>query len=476
MKGEIQQVVQFLSDYSAMIRDQYKKRSVQLAGRSSASINTSLNIKVSLILYQDIQPSGTFNTRILFKKLTIPGQLPKIQRAFKQIPAMLGGSREALHDGLLTALNQSDLWSGEYSHRMIILIADEPGDSGGATQGKVLGAMPLPRQKLQALRFDPAKVNKTDFTRLWAIYTGNTSFDKFNRNVRQLTTPDRIIHIRDFNSNRAQRETVQKKLYASLDDAGQVTDEKVKMLSELTRHGKSQAATKLSSPTMLVRVAIDAALKRTGMTIEELSKLSDVAFVVGFTKEQYSYHSQPTFRRRIVIEENELITLKETVKAFTLNLRQALNSIVPQRRDPQELVGQAMMYAIAAIEGDYDTMEILDDPLKRGRAINQWWKTGETSNQTIADLIKAPQFLPLSKTGIFGVTRQALRNWSFDRLRKETNTLLQKIGCMDLVINDKTVPNRVGTCLSHKGKTKRWRYQPPNSATKYIYLPDWMIP
>jgi hypothetical protein len=216
--------------------------------------------------------------------------------------------------------------------------------------------------------------------------------------------------------------------------------------------------------------------------IDELAKHSKVtlhpkvALLEGYIKEQYSYHKYPTFRRRVMVEEDELVGLKAVAKDFIDALQNALDNIKTQKQDPQELIGQAMLYAIATVEGDYDVMDELDSLKTRGQAINQWWKTGKTSNETIADLINAPKFLPFSKTGIFGVTREELKDWSFDDLKNQTNQSYQKVKCMELVIADKTVPNEFGTCLTYEGKTKRWAYKPPNSDSKYIYLPEWMIP
>ncbi|MCP4351534.1 MAG: VWA domain-containing protein [Desulfobacterales bacterium] len=477
MRNEIKQVHQFLEDFVIQISSKYKEVSVSLpAGITDKQIDTSLLINVSLVLYQDIHPRGnTYKTNILFRRLTLPGQLVDIKSKLKNI--QLGGGEEALHDGLLTALNTANLWSGEYSQRIIVLIADEPGDAGGATQAQVLSAMPLPIEKLKELKFDTAKVKKTDYTRLWAIYTENRRYDHFKQNVSSLTAPNRIIHIADFERRSGMQKLVRDELYAVLVDIGKIVNNRVKLLSNIIRDGLPKEDKIKDSPTMLDHVAIEAALERTGMNLEELSVISEVAFVDGYVKEKYLYHKYPTFRRRIMIEEEKLMLLKRTVKDFALYLKEALDSQDAQKSEPAQIVGYAMLYAIAMVVGDYDIIDKLEGkPSIRKKAINEWWKTGETSNKTVAELIKAPDFLPLSKKGIFGVTCEELKKWDYDKLRTENNILLQKSHCMELIIADKTIPNVCEKCLTWTGKTKRWRYQPPNSNAKYIYFPESMIP
>jgi hypothetical protein len=484
MVQEIKTVSDFLIELSNVISKKHRQDSIELAA-GVGNIDTTLRIHVSLIIYQDIHPRGnTVNTKLIFKKLSLPSQLETIKPHFSKLPTMLNGGTEALHDGLLTALN-SDVWSENYSHRMIILIADEPGEHiqdgiKGATQNDVLQKMPLPRKKLESLRFDISKVRKQDHTKIWAIYTreGSVDFDKFKQNVSQLAFRIKDIPNFEKDSKKSIRTKMIDELYASIEDAGNVVKEKVTIISDAIRDGldEDEDTKKLNSTTMLARAAVKLVLDKQGTTLEEIAKLSKVAFVEGYIKEQYSYHKYPTFRRRVMVEEDELVGLKAVAQEFILALQDALSRIKTQKRDIQELIGQAMLYAIATVEGDYDVMDELDDPKTRGRAINQWWKTGKTSNETIADLINAPKFLPFSKIGIFGVTREELKDWSFDDLKNQTNQSYQKVKCMELVIADKTVPNEFGTCLTYEGKTKRWAYKPPNSDSKYIYLPEWMIP
>jgi len=486
MGNEIESVKQFFNQLSRQLgkaHRQHNSMALKLPGGKLASIETNLDIKVSLVVYER-QPED-----ITAQPRRLPDDQAVLDKEVNNI--LFGGETEDVHHALYSVINNPKYWR-PYAHRAIIVMTDEPGDPISHNEQDVLNslkqALQAPRETIKKLGGNPDQIDYRDYTQIWAIFTDNGAFDAFKGNMDSLTHSDRIIQIKDFVNNYQQRDQLLERFNETIYDLQlSVTDRLNQLAVQINADTQSnsrsnptaagsQTSPQSTSHLLLHQAAIEAVKQQLGIDSSVFfAALGFLAFVEGHTPKRMPGHQNDTYREVVLIERRDLRSLygqaESFLQAFDLSFEKGQGS-------PQAIVAVALLQAVASVSGNdmlIDDLEELTIAELR-RYARRWLYRRDVKNTSVAELIGLQDSLPIPSEGLFGMKPTDIQRMPVDDIWKERDQLALKIVCLKKILKGQTVPQDVNRCHVHQGQPKVWNYQPAGSSNTYIYLPLHLVP
>src|SRR5262249_8671002 len=154
----------------------------------------AMDINVSLITYQDLngkEGGRPYVSKVHFAGASLERDLARIQAGFADLTRKaLAGGLEAIHAGIERAMTEPGGWRDDAAVRIMIVVGDEPGDSGDKEQRSALDrfpvTLPLIKDQLANLKLDPKALDvwRRATTTVYGIYTDPHDFAKFKHNLR----------------------------------------------------------------------------------------------------------------------------------------------------------------------------------------------------------------------------------------------------------------------------------------------------
>ena len=247
-----------------------------------------------------------------------------------------------MHDGLMTALEGVE-WRAGFPLRQIILITDEPGDPGGATREDVFGALPLPRILSKAGSREGDL--KRDHTRVFAIFTGEAEkLAGFKANVREICYPQNVKWDEKLAGDHTVRDRIVELFWDQLRDAQERVDDRLQALANKLSGEESES----HGINVLTAKALADALKRVGISEEDIELLQGVAYIDGYTSINQPDLSHPAFRPRVLLSRSDVTDVRLQAERIRAALKYALEREFESSR-PLEQVLMALVLTIRKI-------------------------------------------------------------------------------------------------------------------------------
>ncbi len=482
MGTEINAVSKFLQEIcNAFLKKMKSANSVVTINSGGRKIEFSIemDINISLVVYQDIGANNEetpFNTKVIFAGKPLTENIADIVGGFSKLTSMLSGGNEALHDGLMTALNHGNIWRGDSSNRIILVIADEPGDSGDPEQQVVLDKMPFPKGLDKQSNIDQDEFKKGE-TLIYGLYTNSDGFDVFKNNLRLVTDVDqRLFHLPQFESDRSQDNDLINILYDQVTTAEKMVEKRLKDLTKkITDQRNSEPEATDSIVAVLLReAAIDRILKETGISENDLSTLGSIAFTEGYIREQQNNHKYKTFRQRVTLTHSDVNNLQTISEQLSTGLYKALESKdIFLKADPKFVIAKALVLAVA----EASNVTSIDTPEKLNESAKELIKKLEGSEQnTLRDILQVKNSLPVDDDGLLGMPGDKLLKLKYEELQDHALWLKRKSKCLRNIINGEDAPEEFNKVDEHKEQNKHWSHRHPQSGVEFYYVPKQYLP
>jgi len=496
MRDEIDAVGDFLLDlctaFANVANNGTAKITFQKPGSDVFLFDAGVDICVSLVLYQDIgaedisesSNKAPFQTKVIFQGVSLKTGRTELRKIKKFLDAgKLEGGTEAMHNGLLRSLTESEIWRKNAYERVLILIADEPGDSGGANQKDVLNAMPAPNDVDGNHNED--KIKRT-YTHLYAIYTGDTGYRKFKKNLKELTdkSNERIVNLPDFKKHKsADKDMLKQHLCIPIEVAQEnviktvnLAFDKVTKDDQPSREQRQQITQKSSLD--LQEWAVELAAKEAGTSIEELRRLTKgVAYLKGWTQLNQEGLTHDVYRERVYISQPKLLKLQRDMDGFAEQLNSTIKGEAGQWRgaSPQETAVEAFILAVAKASGDD---KVVEDKEVRRELVKDI--CGGEYNESLIKFLRISRDLPVTPKsgGLLGMTVHELRNLNIKKLSKMTKHLANKARCLKNILDGYSCPEDYMDVVTQERIPKNWIHKVvmANTTELYCYVPIQYLP
>jgi hypothetical protein len=503
MGEEIKAVQAFLDDLSKKMQSFQKTGApinVALAGET-LQINSNLDISVSLVGFQDIQPDqDSYNTKVYFKKKNVVSDYTEISNKLVQIGTELKGGTEAIHDGMKRAL-ENDMWRSESLQRIVVLIADEPGDSNDGNS--VLLKMPsLSSAQLNVspkLRSLSGSEQKKELTKVYSVYTGEAKdYAAFTAKVEDFSTE--IHHIEGFNNSSGKADLLKILLY-QLRTQQQSIGRKLGAFHKLLSGQASQSSRGADMSTLpgIEQLAIQQAVSRSGMSLSDLRQLTNQAYYQGFVpidlvqgiNSAYGQRSEESkaYRVRVMLTVDELRSLQDTTSKIATGLSVAVEQILQgddglfdnaDDSSKQLYIAQLLLLVRDQVSGSATYQNDKAKLQNHAKQLVESIQTGRWSkdDSSFARLMKVPSSLPMKNDGFLSKPLREIINSRPDELMTIADNLnLKQIG-LQRIIDNQTVPEDFRLVMTATTKkVKGWAFTNGTQSTvKYVYIPLSYIP
>jgi len=485
MREEIEAVSDFLDlcmSFPRVANSGETKIHFQTSEGEEMVCDATADINVSLVFYQDIgekdvsesSKQSPFQTKVIFKGVSLKTgrtELGKIEKFLEE--GKLDGGTEAMHNGLLRALTEPGIWRKNAYERVLILIADEPGDSGGANPKQVLRAMPVPKGEGQ----HNEDALKREYTDLYAIYTGDEGYKEFKKNLRILTNKGnkRIFDLQEFKTKgSANKEMLKKQLRIPFENAqANVVSTLNNAFALITEDEKKP----FCGSAVLQKRAVELAAAEAGISIEDLRRLTKgVASFKGWTQLKQEGLTHDVYRERVYISRPRLNRLQRDMEDFAERLNWALKQGGWRGASPQETAVEAYILAVAQASGDD---KVVDDKALRRELVKEIC-AGEYNNESRVKFIRISGDLPVTPKsgGLLGMTVHDLRNLNIRKLSMMTKHLANKARCLQNILDGYSCPEDYMDVVSEKRISKNWIHKVvmANTTELYCYVPVQYLP
>ncbi|HDN26587.1 MAG TPA: hypothetical protein ENG03_05745 [Thioploca sp.] len=447
-----------------------------------------LKINLSLVLFEAKRDYP------IFKRVKLPTGLTQVVNGINSI-SLIGGY-ETLFDTLTRVVpTNSGYWEdGGFSQRFILLMMDEPGDVGDRTEADVRRALPLPREALIKMGYNPNQIPAVEWTKIWGVYT-ESNVAAFRSNVDDFIVGKRLRHLPNFEKMPNQTQRFRTEMKQVLNELQKEIEQRAKRFGNLLiqehqtkkqQGGQRQSSTNIPVTMKLQDAAIQAALKDAGTSLKELSAIVGVAFVEGYIPLKDQGRRFPSVQEVVVLEEKELRTLRDNVYGIGSQIEKSFQSTALNSGKLGELRGKVgssnrreqiaatLLYAILATIGDRATLDALAkmEALALLTFIRDWLK--EQAKNSIAAIMGMQTAIETSSKGLLNRPLKEIVEMDPNTIRSEARLLLNKSHCMGLILKSRTIPLETEKCPSQQGVQKRWEYE--QGSENYIYVPMRVIP
>ena len=470
-----------------------------IVGEIEISINP--DIAVSLIGFQDAPPAASpaYTTKEYFSGLDVVKDFPSISAGFSEVMTDLAGNREALHHGVLRALERK-YWREGVSSRLIVVITDEPGETN--MQRLIYDQLPTYSEELLQTQPHLGSISpdeqKKEITKIFSIYLG---LEEGRSSFRQKSGiySRGIFEIIDFVDQDGTQQFLnalgeafaehQKAIVQNIQAFGEVL--KVLKRSEIP-FGETGAFPGLTE--LAVREAMD----RQGLTFDEGDELNKLIFFEGYVDLDTVgglAGSAPAdlrtrdWRTRVHLERRTVRHLYEATKqgcqgATTHALEdddifRDLDSQDDETR--RELVGMLMLLVRDVVTGRNEFssgIEGREALLERARLLLHKVEVDPRAREaTFAWFLRIDTSLPLRTDGLMSVPLGEMfvktKNWFLVQRDEYT----QKAQGLERILRDKTVPEDFLMVQTAVSAERKW-FTPSgiNAMEEYGYIPPGYLP
>lgn len=500
MGEEIQAVQAFLDDLSQKMQafqNTGTPISVGLAGEN-LQINSNLDISISLVGFQDIKPKkGSYNTKVYFSRKNVVHDAVEISDNLASIEKELDGGTEAIHDGMKRAL-ENDLWRKESLDRIIVLIADEAGDTNDVSG--VLDSMPSFTQAQLATQPKLQQLSQTeqkkDLTKVYSVFTGETkNYGAFESNVAGFSAE--VHHIEGFNDPNGKDDLLKILLYQLKTQQQNIG----KKLGAFNKMLSGQATSTSSSVTTLpgiAQLAIQQAVERSGVSLNDLKKLTKQAYYQGYVPiDQVQginaastaiIDDQKAFRVRVMLTKVELKSLQDTASKIATGLTRAVEQMLEggdsdifdtaDDSSKQLFIAELLLLVRDQVSGSGTYRNKKEKLRSHAKKLVEAVNGGKWKNRSLARLMKVSSSLPMKNDGFLSRPLQDILASRPDELITIADNLNLKAIGLQRIIDNLTVPEDFNLVLgATTQETKNWSFTNGTQSTvKYVYIPLSYIP
>lgn len=479
MHEEITSVQNLLADIGNELLGRQISELPLRSPETGLSLRKQLDIAVSLVAYQDIGGGNTspFETKIVFatQPLDLDSGLVTIKSGMTSLTANLGGGTEALHQGILRAVTSDSVWREGTETRMIIIVGDEPGDSGNFAQEHILESLPLPRGwQSDAVKEPHAKL---EYTKIFGIYTDPSldGFQRFKENLSKLTNVNtRVFQVTTSDDSHALKEA----LKVQLSYAQDVVEDKLVAMQERLAAGQPFLGVPEDAklPIVLDEIAVSNVLREAEFSANDLRLISDLRFNDGFVRFQQSNHRFPGFRFRVIMTVDDVVKLEETLSSMSARLEQIVST---GQTNPMDIIAESLLVAKHSMEGTLD--QIADPNLHSKLAsdlLTQLAKLPSDSELYINTVLNISPWSEVSMyQGVLSKTNNEITNISTLGLVELAGDFRRKSLCLKKIIEGRTAPENIEEIDTWiDDRRKRWVYRHPDLGEEFVYVPIQYLP
>ena len=475
-----------------------RRETVGVGILDDVELDIDLVIKLSIVGFKDTSPvystslynasiagvtlpAGYYNTHTYISNKNLVTEWNDIETAFGRLlqDTQNGhGGVEALHDGLTAGLASLD--SSSALLRGVVLITDEPGDTNDIHS--FIRAMPgftsedKNRYGISDLN-DPLDAKKAR-TQLYSVYLGAGNCDvgdanacraAFRRNVERASM--RVFdNLGEYTGDaRVRREkavsdAVYRMLKSHQSEARRRVDTVYKFLARGVDEDKTHIFAHVGG---LTKWAVQAALERNGLTVEELGKLTDIVYYHGYVPADEialqecrgeSCPAYPKWRPRVILREDDINSLNQKVDAVCDALS-GLKSDLPDwmeddasAMDPRSLVARLVLTVTDQVSGRMQYEKDKEVLTKQVQAVLGG------SDTDIRRLVGLAESLPLRPGGFLSMNLQELLDKELAWFWKERDRLCLVTDGLTRIQRGLTIPEDPVVLDNFKAEDKKWFY------------------
>lgn len=486
----IQQFCQALSEASARAaQDNADCMKIMLpSSKESMNLDIKMDIRISLVVYYDVAGYPNSGTQVIFAGVPVEKQQVTIDEGFEKLKEKLDASQEDLHGGLYKALTTPEIWR-PYSLRFIVVLTDEEGVS--QEQDKVWQAMPLPNLTIaKKLGLNIEKITqdnfKREYTKIIAIYTASDcettqqNYDYLKDNLKKLTDiQQNVTWIPNIEQEKSQIKIIQTMTEYLQKWQTRIQERLDALLAQMRdSNSTSSGLSDLPVSWYLDQIQLQEIFDNLQLTSNDQDTIKRTAAFEGYIKVQQTAHGFPTYRKRVLLSERELIELRNNVIRFTSSLNKSLSK-KNINKTPSQIIAEAMVLAIAQVT---DTSDEFQDPERlreAGQALIQEALYDDGGINIVHKLNMRKSF-PFDPQGILGMPLQKVISLRINEVKLHKELLEKKLECLERIINGEIAPEIQNQDFSilinfpHNGKD--WFYKHPISDLRFAYVPIEYMP
>jgi hypothetical protein len=551
MSAHIEKIKNFISSINNKLKELQDKHSVQMTipGDINRTLTAKMDVNISILLFQDVGKSDidedsncyqstSYQTCILVNAKSLRSNAGEINKALTKLIEKeartarlfqrdrykyLRGGNEALYEGINRALSEKSFWRHYTSEKFLVILTDEPGDKGSITKQMILDKRISLRKTLAAesgisiSEQDNKNDTLLEFIGIWALYVKNPKYkascfdtpcpdgghdESFKQRLEQITYSsgplDRVKDI-NYHSKTSNASDKEKDLIVILSkrllDANDAILEKTNRFSE---QELNKIKEKLDNNSLLDQPAaaiikdqqVIAAIGGRDNLVSLIDFLGNSHFVSGVLKKQYDKLEQPTYKKVLLFQRDELISYEEALRVFTSKFDKYLKTGLSRtEKNVSKVIITSILLAIAKITDDEEAGKLFKDERALNRAvIGLNSRVQSQDSLRLADLMGYQTVLPdqgemnnslfsMRVKDIINVPRgKENRKKHIKKLKHAIKQVQTKIFCLDKIITGNKAPNNPKLCQSYTSSEKDWRYIHPVSGDSYYYVPLQFIP
>ena len=510
---------------------------IQTPGIGDINVSLALDISVSVIGFKDTADAAQllqirarkgeiegdeghyYTVRTYGQRLDLIKDDAEIDRAFDlavRDTRYISG-KEALYEGLREVFDRDvhgreRYWREGVVSRAVVVLTDEPGDSGPDQLRALIAEMPgfseHERRIMGSSEVGASSLGeKRAKTQIFAVFLGKQycwknapDVDckaKFRANMKDFTHALRI-----FDSDRRREERIIRAIHSMIAEYTMGTDERLRTLANMFKEevkAEGGARRIFRAASGLTGLAIGIALERAGLTLEELGKLNEVVYYSGYVKvdEIASPLGQqsgavrdgtlPKWRMRVMLSRSDVVELADVTgkvcRALKNLLPQEDNGLIPdwmkaEPKHPKENIARLILLAVDQVSGQ-KTYEGKDGRAEFEWRVDQFLDTKNAQKRIgeTARITKVLKWLPLRPGGFLSSDLRELLDRDIGWFLGEKELLCNKREGLERILGDLTIPEAPGNMSNADTKGKLWFHRLGiDNIIEVAYVPIGYIP
>lgn len=474
-----------------------------------------LDITLGLVGFQDIAGAnhdrgegcpgntGRYEARTFFsgRRLASREDMIEIRGNLAALSSQLSGSCEALHEGLLEALGSKHFRDGTLD-RMIIVIADEPGNSRRLND--VLAAMPVPTEKqlrgVSKWQGLSGVELKRGMTTIFAIYVGERGHLGFKKKLGPLVSDS---NLRRFGPVSPTSE----ELFIDMLDT-RIEQKKRNITKEISAYREALRGSgqkEFDALPGLGQFKLREAMARANLTPERIDELNEVAFFDGFVHRsdvaadavvpggidaKARATARPaSWRVRVLMNRDELMQLHRHLDRVVHGIEHALretDNIPPWLRDKdrketrRELIARFIVLLVDHTIYDEGFFSGEDGQKALEAAVKDFLKRLDAGdsymNQQLRFVMKLQAHLPVRTDGLLSLTLVEAAGKTRGWYKEQLHILRGKALGLDNILRDLSVPEDPQKVETTDTVPKIWFGRLGTSSIEFAYVPIGYVP
>ena len=509
--------------------------SVQTPVLGDIDVSLALDIAVSVIGFKDTddvaqlrrvearegRAEGSedhyYTVRTYGQRLELTSDDAKIDRAFDQMyrDTPYEAGHEALYEGLREALDRDAqgrerYWREGVVNRAVVVLTDEPGNSGPDQFQALIAEMPGFSEHERRIMGKSGEGSssldeKRAKTQIFAAFLGkrycwehDPDVDckaKFRANMKEFTLDRRI-----FDSKKRREERIVSVIRLMIAEYTAGTEERVRTLNDmfLEEHREEGGAGQVfRAASGLTRLAIGIAREKAGLTEEEMRKLNDIVYYSGYVRvdeiaappDQQSGAVRdgilPKWRMRVMLSHDDLFELEDVTRRVCDALTYLLSGdedgakplwMVADPTHPKENIARLILLSLDKVAGQ-KTYEGDEGKAKLERQVEQYLSPTSAGMKTdAARIVRVKRWLPLRPGGFLSSDLGELLDKDMNWFLNERESLCNKREGLQRILDRITIPEDPANMNNMEPHGKFWFHRLGISTTKVAYVPIGYIP